>query len=512
MSKVRQKMMLKILYSFDEKHLMTCLAWHENPISVEIMSLSNIYEHKVGIVSLKTCVLTVIAKSPELVLQKGSDFAVYTLDPVEEKEVFSGQGMLSWILDISRQTKSNCKNVLGKIKRSAKIGEKNETALEIVMRLSKVPSVTETNLLNIMQDFCFFDDSSNPLISGISKTISPKIFEKNEYAFFEPSIYTYNSLKSTNIEAQNNFQKNEEIAFNASKSSVLLPSENLCSVEVHQSFSPVSFSRQVSSPISESISPQMPSSSSSLQYQQLPPSSPPIFPLENQMSYPTSEPSLPLPDLFETSSFIHTASNSQKFTNYLQLPQLDTDTISIEDKRDTDNKELPENDIDAFKFSTHGTFITAPELNNNNSNEISIDELPERKKLTEAVRAAKLALENLSVIKLTDSQIEENDKISIDFSEIYGGYILVLILIIKSFIDKKNNKNDKLSKHSGKKISNALRIEMNLLKSIQEGKIPNYCNNCGTIKTVSWRRVKTTDDRPEETLCNRIMRCLVVKS
>ncbi|KTW28333.1 uncharacterized protein T551_02752 [Pneumocystis jirovecii RU7] len=478
------KLLVKILYSFDEKHQMTCLAWHENPVSIEIVSLNNLYKEEVGIINLKTCILTVIAKSPELILQKGHDFVIYTLDPTEDKEVFSGHGMLSWVLDISLEIKSNSKNVIGKIKHLKKMNDESEVVLEIFMRLSKVPYAMQTNLLNTIQDFCFFYNISSPLVSEVSEMVSSEISEKNENTFFEQPVYLYNSSKSTNIENQNNFQKYQKNAFDTSQSSILLPFRDSSNVKACESLSPISFLGQTSSPISEPISPQIPSSSSSPQYQQLPPSSPPILSSENQTSYPTSEPSLSFPDIFETLSFMNTASNSQKFINYLEFPQSQVNIESIETKKDSENMKSLKNDIETFDF-TYRDLVATQESKNNN--ETFIDELPERKRLNEAVLAAKLALESLSMIKLIDNQVEGNSKIVIDSLETY---------------DQNNNKGNKSLKQSKKKVSNALRIEMNLLKSIQEGKIPNYCNNCGTIKTVSWRKVKTADGKSEETLCN----------
>ncbi|KAG5517987.1 hypothetical protein PMAC_000442 [Pneumocystis sp. 'macacae'] len=483
MKKQIQKAKLKILYSFDEKHQMTCLAWHENPVSVEIMSSGDLCKEKIGIVSLKTCILTIIAKSPELVLQKGNDFVIYTLDPIEDKEVFSGHGMLSWILDISLETKNNSKNVIGKIK-YLKINGESEVFLEIFMRLSKVPSIMQINLLNTIQDFCFFYNISSPLISKGSETILSEISEKNENTFFEPPVYLYNSSKTTDIENQTNFHKCQKTALDASHSSILLPFKDSFSVKTYESFSPTPFLGQTSSPISEPISPQISSLSSSPQYQQLPPSSPPMFSSENQTSYPTSEPSLSFPDFFETLSFMNTTSNSREFANYQQFPQPEIDTGFTGTKKNFENIKPLENNTEIFN-STHEKLVTTQKLKNDNKT--FTDELPERKKLNEAVLAAKLALEGLSMIKLIDNQMEGNGKIISDSLETYG---------------QNNNKGNRLLKQSRKKISNALRIEMNLLKSIQEGKIPNYCNNCGTIKTVSWRKVKTADDKPEETLCN----------
>lgn len=457
-----EKMTLKILYSFDEKHLMTCLAWHENPVLVEIMSLDSIYKEKIGLVSLKTCVLTVIAKSPELVLQKGYDFTIYTLDPSEDKEVFSGQGMLSWILNVSLQTKDNCKNVSGRIIHTKKTGNKEKMILEIVMRLSRVLSTTQANLLNTMQDFRIFHNPSSPPVSGISELISSEVSEKNKNTFFDPPIYLYNPLLKSVNESQNNFQESQKNAFDVSQSSILLPFKNLTNSETYKPFSQISFLEQLSSPTSEPLSPRILSSSSSSPQYQLPPSSPPMFSCGNQLSYLTSESPLSFPDYFETS-----------FT--------EMNTITTNTKKDLEERELSEKHK-TFKSSKQDNLFTTQELKDN---DISDDELPERKKLNEAVRAAQLALEGFSVIKLAD-KVKEGNKIATDSSAVS---------------DENNNKGNK-SRQSGKKISNALRVEMNLLKCIQEGKIPNYCNNCGTIKTVSWRRVKTAEDRPEETLCN----------
>ncbi|EMR08530.1 hypothetical protein PNEG_03011 [Pneumocystis murina B123] len=483
MEKKLEKIALKILYSFDEKHQMTCLAWHENPISVEIISLDNICEKKIGIVSLKTCVLTIIGKSPELVLQKDYDFTIYTLDPAEDKEVFSGQGMLSWILNVSLQTKNNNKNVSGRIIGSKERNKEEKTILEVVIRLSKVPSTSETNLLNTIQNLHFLHSPYNTFVLGNSEMVSSEVCEKNRQLFFEPPIYLCNSsLKSIN-ESQNILQKRQKAAPDVLQSSIFPNFENFPNTETFKPFAQASFLEQLSSPTSESLSPQiLSSSSSSPQYLQLPPSSPPIFSYGNQVSYPLSEPSLPLPD-FET-SYMEGASNFQKPMNCLHLSQLEMNMLPAEAKKNIENEKSSENHIKIFKSSSEENSSTTQELKNN---EISDDELPERKKLNEAVRAAQLALEGFSVIRLADNKVQRNDKIAVNLSEVH---------------DESKNNGDKTLKQSGKKISNALRVEMNLLKCIQEGKIPNYCNNCGTIKTVSWRRVKTTDDRPEETLCN----------
>ncbi|QSL66857.1 hypothetical protein MERGE_001244 [Pneumocystis wakefieldiae] len=483
MEKRLEKIALKILYSFDEKHQMTCLAWHENPIPVEIISLDSICEKKIGIVNLKTCLLTIIGKSPELVLQKDYDFTIYTLDPAEDKDVFSGQGMLSWILNVSLQTKNN-KNISGRIIDSKKGDKKEKTILEVVMRLSKVPSTLETNLLNTIQNLHFLHSPYNTFVPGNSEMVSSDVYEKNRQVFFEPPVYLCNSSLKFINESQNILQKRQKVAPDTLQSSIFSNFENFSNMETFKPFAQTSFLEQLSSPTSESLSPQIlsSSSSSSPQYLELPPSSPPIFSCGNQMPYPLSEPSLPLPD-FET-SHVEGISNFQKPMNYLHLSQLEMDMLPAGAKKNAENEKSSENHIKAFKSSLEEKSSTTQELKNN---EISDDELPERKKLNEAVRAAQLALEGFSVIRLTDNKTQRNDKIEVNLSKVH---------------DKNKNNGDKSLKQSGKKISNALRVEMNLLKCIQEGKIPNYCNNCGTIKTVSWRRVKTTDDKPEETLCN----------
>ncbi|KTW31532.1 hypothetical protein T552_00174 [Pneumocystis carinii B80] len=481
MEKKEEEVILKILYSFDERHQMVCLARNDTPILVETMLLDEENKGRIGMVSLRTCILTIIGKSPELVLQKGIDFTIYTLEPVEEGEVFSGQGMLSWILNVSLQTRNEGKNVSGRIIESKKGDKEERLVLEVIMRLSKVSSTSDNNLLNTIQNLHFVNVPYNGNITGESETGTLDGCEKDKQVYFEPPIYLYNSLLKPINETQNHEQKRQKEPSIALQSCICPNFENFTDTQTFKSFAQASFLEQLSSPTSESLSPQISSSSSSSpQYLQLPPSSPPIFSYGNQMPYPLSEPSLPLPD-FET-SYIERTSDFQKPMNYMDLSRLEMNMLPVETKENVEKS--TENHTEVFKSSSEESSSTTQELKNN---EISDDELPERRKLNEAVRAAQLALEGFSVIRLIDNKMQKNDKTATNLSKVN---------------DENKNNGDKPLKRSGKKISNALRVEMNLLKCIQEGKIPNYCNNCGTIKTVSWRKVKTADDRPEETLCN----------
>src|SRR5262249_4616566 len=103
---------VKITYTFDEEGKEPCLTRLANPASITIVNRDP--NNPIGIIDLKDCLLAIVSASyvdfffswnkftdcasPELVANRGKDYAVYARDYTEEGVPLVGQGMLSWLL------------------------------------------------------------------------------------------------------------------------------------------------------------------------------------------------------------------------------------------------------------------------------------------------------------------------------------------------------------------------------------------------------------------------------
>lgn len=148
---------VKVLYTFDDQNKTNCLArW---PQIIEIRTAYLEEGTQIGVVDLKTCILAIVAASPELVAQLGQDYTVYAYDYSENDTPLVGQGMLSWVLGSSSASSAPgnptrtfvtgrvCKNTLGLFSSGL------QETMEVKLRLIPVPSCLQSDYMESMKRY-----------------------------------------------------------------------------------------------------------------------------------------------------------------------------------------------------------------------------------------------------------------------------------------------------------------------------------------------------------------------
>ncbi|PWW79490.1 hypothetical protein C7212DRAFT_350362 [Tuber magnatum] len=106
---------LKVSYAFDDKNKSNCLARWPHLITTRVVELDK--DTVVGAVEFKTCILSMISASPELVATLGQDYSVYAYDYSEAGVPLVGCGMLSWAMATvnSNNPSTNASMITGRV-------------------------------------------------------------------------------------------------------------------------------------------------------------------------------------------------------------------------------------------------------------------------------------------------------------------------------------------------------------------------------------------------------------
>ncbi|PKS09800.1 hypothetical protein jhhlp_004422 [Lomentospora prolificans] len=96
---------LKVHYTFDKDSQDRCLARHPQVVQAQTLTLDE--KTTIGLVDISRCLQAVIQCSPELVGSPETDYVVYAYDYSEPDTPLVGQGVLSWLLDPSKNENAN---------------------------------------------------------------------------------------------------------------------------------------------------------------------------------------------------------------------------------------------------------------------------------------------------------------------------------------------------------------------------------------------------------------------
>lgn len=148
---------VKVLYTFDDQNKTNCLARWPQVIEIRTAYLGD--GTQIGVVDLKTCILAIVAASPELVAQLGQDYTVYAYDYSENDTPLVGQGMLSWVLGSPSASSAPgnsartfvtgrvCKNTMGLFSSGL------QETMEVKLRLIPVPSCLQRDYMESMKKY-----------------------------------------------------------------------------------------------------------------------------------------------------------------------------------------------------------------------------------------------------------------------------------------------------------------------------------------------------------------------
>lgn len=143
---------VKVLYTFDDQNKTNCLARWPQVIEIRTAYLEDCTQ--IGVVDLKTCILAIVAASPELVAQLGQDYTVYAYDYSENDTPLVGQGMLSWVLGSSSGNSARtfvtgrvCKSTMGLFSSGL------QETMEVKLRLIPVSSCLQSDYMESMKKY-----------------------------------------------------------------------------------------------------------------------------------------------------------------------------------------------------------------------------------------------------------------------------------------------------------------------------------------------------------------------
>ena len=149
---------VKVLYTFDEKSTVNCLARKQGTIHCRTAFLDE--NTQIGVVDLKTCLTAVVNASPELVTKLGQDYTVYSYDYSEQDVPLVGQGMLSWTLasnpsNGSRSQESSRKVVTGRVSNGLRglFSNTSEQTLEVKLRLTPMPACLQSDFVDSLKRY-----------------------------------------------------------------------------------------------------------------------------------------------------------------------------------------------------------------------------------------------------------------------------------------------------------------------------------------------------------------------
>ncbi|KAI5854581.1 hypothetical protein BZA05DRAFT_245213 [Tricharina praecox] len=141
-------MRLKVSYSFDEDKN-NCLARWPTLITSPVVQVDR--DLQVGAVEFKTCILSIIAGSPELVARLGPDYSIYAYDYSEPDIPLVGCGMLSWAM-LNTESSATRMMVTGRVNSNTFVflGNNNDVreTLEVKIKLQKVDTFTQEQFVN----------------------------------------------------------------------------------------------------------------------------------------------------------------------------------------------------------------------------------------------------------------------------------------------------------------------------------------------------------------------------
>ncbi|KAK9465772.1 hypothetical protein V1512DRAFT_265337 [Lipomyces arxii] len=138
-----KQMRLKVYYTFDQ-HQTTCLARSSTVYDVTVLPDPEHPDTLLGLLDLRYCLSAVASASPELVAHADSDYAVYSKDCSERDGPLVGHGLLSW--GLSSPNSGDKQTVCGKVTTSTLF-----TGLEVTLKLSQVPGTSQTRFMRSMQ-------------------------------------------------------------------------------------------------------------------------------------------------------------------------------------------------------------------------------------------------------------------------------------------------------------------------------------------------------------------------
>lgn len=155
----RREVAVKILYTFDKEHNTTYLARLPKPLEVQVIcadasgGVAHPSSGPIGVIDLRVCAVAMVAASPELVVEQSHDYALYVTDYTEADLPLVGHGMLSWILASNPDSKTN--KVVGKIKSNymALFSNASKETLEIKIRLQPVLQLLQSDFIKAMNAF-----------------------------------------------------------------------------------------------------------------------------------------------------------------------------------------------------------------------------------------------------------------------------------------------------------------------------------------------------------------------
>ncbi|TGZ76465.1 hypothetical protein EX30DRAFT_352606 [Ascodesmis nigricans] len=481
---------VKVSYTFDDASQSQCLARWPHLVSTPVVQVDP--DLLVGAVELKTCILSIISASPELVATLGQDYSVYAYDFSEAGFPLVGCGMLSWAM-LNTQNSPTRIMVTGRVSCNTFAFFSNDAikeTLEVKFKLQKVETFTQEQFVRSVHAYTAlarslpgdFDPSSwstfinqNPQILAAQNPEKPLAIEPPSayQASIPPPPPPPPAAPVPQWNEQTNMSASEESSQPArkrqrtaprrpTKPSVprkkcgsaaaspaeFPPSSQQLTDDARQSF-------QAPSDCEPAMSHSRSRESSTIQFQ------------------PLSEPSPAMASSPPTQSEAGDGVISPAPTSPV-LPAL-PDVRAPEPPRTMQS--LYEEPVLAHQTQPRGGLVLP---GRRQYSSVPPEDVPPSAESIQAVKAAKKPRRRpVKQIVPVDPICPSSDAVCESGPGIQRG-----VGVDKIIIKPKPSNNTRTAKHVKE------RIQSQLVEAVKRGHMPNYCMNCGAIETAVWRKVR----------------------
>ncbi|KAI5790156.1 hypothetical protein EDC01DRAFT_657817 [Geopyxis carbonaria] len=499
-----RQMRLQVSYTFDDASQAHCLARWPHLVSTPTVQVDE--DLLVGAVELKTCILSIISASPELVATLSQDFCVYAFDFSEPGFPLVGCGMLSWTM-LNAQNSSTRIMITGRVRRN-KFGVFNDDGvketLEVKFRLHKVDTFTQEQFVKSVHAYTAlskmlpgnFDASAwsnfvqaHPQILNMAPSHT-QINKQNPAAHAPPppapapqtqSINWKEGTPSASEDSGQPPKKKQKTTAPrrppkttySRKKATIVGSSPRSTPQPQISNSPEEF-RQ------EALEPQQSVSQSSQGSTFLKPS----LSRDSSMQRGVFTQAEPSPSAMASSP--PAQSEGGDATGILSPAPTSPCLPSLPAVRATESNEsnILETLFEEPEIRDDGELAVYARATGNPFSGPATEN-------TSCATAAQPRTTKVSNISNFKPSIKPKDGLLTSDS------LCLPTFEPRPIVPEPPRITEKKPKPPRTAADVKSRIELQLLEAIKSGKMPNYCNNCGAIETAVWRRVRLSDAQPE---------------
>ncbi|KAF8425101.1 hypothetical protein EV426DRAFT_518176, partial [Tirmania nivea] len=525
---------VKVLYTFDAEGKQACLArWHQF-VYTPVYHVNP--ETPIGVVDLKTCVNSIASSSPELVALLDKDYSVYSYDYSEEGTPLQGLGLLSWIMG-SGATISNggasqqgsSRLITGRVV-SAQMGlfQNEKETLEVKMKLVPVSSIKQSDYINSMNVY----NTLSQIIPGNFDASSWSAYYQANQAAAQPLAPLQTVPQQTVAPSPVNqpvathtaVEENEVPRKKPRKRNPRPPVANNNGGRKKPAVPAPSIPSAASTPTASQSDAYVPASQAPSESTFASPDLPRAVPVRQSFAHS------PLADIPSVEAFVNTPQ--------MEVPGSSPPTDDLQHVGESprqDYSPAPTSPILPGQNDSQQEIADRLDLNKEGDILFRAQQQQEQKAQAETLSAGQTPAENTEQTMgpypavtlqfapaaddsfvtaapspLSELQLPTNTLVQDKPARKKRKYVrkkgFMLDIVGPSETGDEENEAEKQIRSQGP-TSAKERIEAQLREALKEGKMPNYCGNCGAIETPTWRRVSLKDESGDPEKDQNILLC-----